>query len=347
MGHNSQLLYSVGDHVNQGQVIAISGSTGNSTGPHVHVERRLLDVFGDTTDPLDYIASQWDLSGWDPNNSTGVFGNIVPNIDFDFSNYFAPSEELLKATKKILESLKPALDFASENLVELMISLFVIDLAVYLLAGVLGVRPIKDFSELIPKIMRYGFFFWLLQSWHWLVSNMFVPMIEDISSTYSGQAFSESSFLQFEAFFISVTHLIKPFLHVNEQFSFLTQLLLMILVPVILTLCLFVTFYMAYKLVVFYVMCVFGALGIPLMVFSKTEYYGKNLISAVFTAIFDLIVSAFIYSIVIDTLNGLKPLTADSIATFVVFVLAFTFLVWMVPILSTRVTKQFNALLNN
>ena len=266
MGHNSQLLYPVGTHVVQGQVIAISGSTGNSTGPHVHVERRLLDVFGDTTDPLDYIASQWDLSGWDPNNSTGVFGNIVPNIDFDFSNYFAPSEELLKATKKILESLKPALDFASENLVELMISLFVIDLAVYLLAGVLGVLPIKDFSELIPKIMRYGFFFWLLQSWHWLVSNMFVPMIEDISSTYSGQAFSESSFLQFEAFFTSVTHLIKPFLHINEQFSFLTQLLLMILVPIILTLCLFVTFYMVYKLVVFYIMCVFGALGIPLMI---------------------------------------------------------------------------------
>ena len=347
MGHNSQLLYPVGTHVEQGQVIAISGSTGNSTGPHVHVERRLLDVFGDTTDPLDYVASQWDLSGWDPNNSTGVFGNIVPNIDFDFSNYFAPSEELLKVTKKILELLKPALDFVSENLVELMISLFVIDLAVYLLTGVLGVRPIKDFSELIPKIMRYGFFFWLLQSWHWLVSNMFVPMIENISSTYSGQSFSESSFLQFEAFFTSVTHLIKPFLHINEQFSFLTQLLLMILVPIILTLCLFVTFYMVYKLVVFYIMCVFGALGIPLMIYSKTEYYGKNLISAVFTAIFDLIVSAFIYSIVIDTLNGFKPLTADSVATFVVFVLAFTFLVWMVPILSTRVTKHFNALLNN
>lgn len=283
----------------------------------------------------------------DPNNSTGVFGKIVPDIDFDFSNYFSPSEELLKMTKTILEALKPALNFASENLVELMITLFIIDLTIYLLAGVLGVQPIKDFSTLIPKIMRYCFFFWLLRSWHWLVSNMFVPMIEDLSSTYSGQTFTESSFLQFETFFTAVTHVIKPFLHINEQFCFLTQLLLMVLVPIVITLCLFVTFYMVYKLIVFYVMCVFGALGIPLMIYSKTEYYGKNLISAVFTAIFDLIVSSFIYSIVINTLNGFTPLTADSVALFIVFILVFTFLVWMVPVLSTRVTKHFNALLNN
>lgn len=346
MGHNTEVLYPVGAKVSQGQVIAISGSTGNSTGPHVHVERRLLGVFGDTTDPLDYVASLWNLTGWDPNDSTGVWGKIIPQIDFDFSNYFAPSEELLKVTKKILETLKPALDFASENLVELMIALFTIDLAVYLLAGILGVHSINDFSELIPKIMRYGFFFFLLQSWHWLVSNMFVPMIEDVSSTFSGQSFSESTFLQFEAFFTSVTHVIKPFLHINEQFMFATQLLLMLLVPIVITLCLFVTFYMVYKLIVFYIMCIFGALGIPLMIYSKTEYYGKNLISAVFTAAFDLIVSAFIYSIVINALNGMKPLSADSIALFIVFIMAFTFLVWMVPVLSTRITKHFNALLN-
>jgi hypothetical protein len=39
-GHNQKLLVKSGDHVNLGQTIAHLGSTGHSTGPHVHFEIR-------------------------------------------------------------------------------------------------------------------------------------------------------------------------------------------------------------------------------------------------------------------------------------------------------------------
>jgi murein DD-endopeptidase MepM/ murein hydrolase activator NlpD len=51
-GHNSRLLVSPGQRVNAGDTIAEVGSTGRSTGPHVHYEVR---VHGVPEDPLPYM----------------------------------------------------------------------------------------------------------------------------------------------------------------------------------------------------------------------------------------------------------------------------------------------------
>ena len=51
-GHNSRLLVEEGDAVLRGDVIATVGSTGQSTGPHLHYE---VHIDGEPVDPLEYI----------------------------------------------------------------------------------------------------------------------------------------------------------------------------------------------------------------------------------------------------------------------------------------------------
>ncbi|WP_405603827.1 LysM peptidoglycan-binding domain-containing M23 family metallopeptidase [Streptomyces sp. NBC_01410] len=53
--HLSSLAVSAGQSVSGGQQIGLSGSTGNSTGPHLHFEIRTGPSYGSDVDPLAYL----------------------------------------------------------------------------------------------------------------------------------------------------------------------------------------------------------------------------------------------------------------------------------------------------
>ncbi|MGC9537180.1 M23 family metallopeptidase [Streptomyces sp. UG1] len=56
--HLSSLSVSAGQTVTAGQQIGLSGSTGNSTGPHLHFEIRTSPDYGSDVDPVAYLRSK-------------------------------------------------------------------------------------------------------------------------------------------------------------------------------------------------------------------------------------------------------------------------------------------------
>lgn len=55
-GHNLKLIVKKGDYIHQGKVIALSGNSGISTGPHLHFE---IKINGHHIDPLKYLNTNY------------------------------------------------------------------------------------------------------------------------------------------------------------------------------------------------------------------------------------------------------------------------------------------------
>ncbi|GHJ40631.1 M23 family metallopeptidase [Streptomyces sp. TS71-3] len=56
-GHLSTIAVTAGQSVAPGQRIALSGATGNATGPHLHFEARTTPDYGSDIDPVAYLRS--------------------------------------------------------------------------------------------------------------------------------------------------------------------------------------------------------------------------------------------------------------------------------------------------
>jgi murein DD-endopeptidase MepM/ murein hydrolase activator NlpD len=60
-GHLSKIMVNVGDTVAEGETIALSGSTGRSTGPHLHYEVRRN---GQPVDPMRFLNAGLKLTSY-------------------------------------------------------------------------------------------------------------------------------------------------------------------------------------------------------------------------------------------------------------------------------------------
>jgi hypothetical protein len=70
-GHMNEVKARVGDHVNAGDIVGLSGNTGNSTGPHLHFG--LKDANGSVLDPTPYADKLASISG----DHVGPLGKVI------------------------------------------------------------------------------------------------------------------------------------------------------------------------------------------------------------------------------------------------------------------------------
>ena len=163
-GHLSSVTVKAGDHVKAGDIIGLSGNTGHSTGPHLHLEA--YDAAGKLIDPtnlapavFDSIASSGASGSW----GSGILDKVNP----------------LKGVEKQLDALNTRLDnlaywanpyhWATElwGLLDRLFTNGTMDIAL-MVATIAGIWLIMMGCE---KPKKYLFWTWVL---FWLLRGVFL-----------------------------------------------------------------------------------------------------------------------------------------------------------------------------
>ena len=361
MAHLNDYAVSDGASVRKGDVIAYSGNTGRSTGPHLHLEYHVghYDPDGSTViDPYNFLTkiAGWDLSGnYTPEggygSDDGVFGKlrkIIPRIDFDYTTYFSPSDRLLEATYKIIELIKNSFDRWQPAILNLLYLLMIIDLAWFSCQSAL--KGELQYSILFPKIIRYGFFVLLAKKWKEIIDNIFIPFFENLSSTMTGDVNTVETFLNFSTLFDTIKRIMANNMHpevtlVDAWYQMFPFVILNLLNWVILLIVIALMLWVMYKVISFYIVCSFGILGIPINFIPKIGNKGNMMIGVIISSLFDLILTSILLNLLNSQLSTLGVISSNSVPDVFMFAGVFFFLASFITKLSTTCCNFFSGLL--
>lgn len=154
-GHNQEVAVAVGQEVKRGDTVAYCGSTGHSTGPHVHFE---VCMNGEPQPPYEYLGVAYTGMGGLPQDE-----DLVP-VDYSiFYSFAAPMGDMIGILGAACTS---GLKILQGAMLWLFILLITMDLAWAFTWSLFNRDDVAGlFPFLLKKLIVYGVLLFCIQNW--------------------------------------------------------------------------------------------------------------------------------------------------------------------------------------
>lgn len=347
-GHCSQLFVVPGQTVSAGMLVAASGNTGYSNGPHVHVEVRMN---GSPVDPLPLLLQcGWDVTG----DTVPAGGDGYTNSDYDEMLWnFGDFVDVAKMYREIINDFSgywsKGLGYLQEDLSYYLTVFMTIDLVLSLLFFSMKQSNSGFFDFMVRKVLQYGLVMGLVSNWKSFINDFILSFVTDVAITaggggdYIAKNMSDPSLIVQKGVTLiqPVFAYISTYSGVHMVANLHQVIYAMILGFGILTCFTIIGLQMLITYLQFYITCLFAVVTVPTGVLSHTQFVGGNGIAAVINVGLKLMVMTFIIAVIVFYIRDYSSLQYDPIvySRFLIVSIALTLMVSFVP-------RKINSLLS-
>ena len=337
-GHCSQALVVEGQRVSAGQAVALSGNTGWSTGPHLHLELRQK---GSPVDPMPLLlASGWNISGqYSP--SEYYMNSDYDEMLWNFGDFYDVARLLREVLNEFAKHWSQAMTYIQGELTYYLTIFMTIDLVLYLLFQTLKKHGDGFFDVLVRKILQYGLVSALLYNWKTFINDVVLDFVTSIAiktaggGDYIAQNMSDPSLIVQKGVF-----LIQPVFAYLSTFSGVHMVANVhhVFIAMIVGLGIFLCFtligiQMLIAYIEFYIICLFAVVTVPTGVFRQTQFMADKGLSGVMNAGLKLMTMTIAVAIVVSYFRDYSSIAYDPIVyfKFLLVSIAIAFFIGRIP----------------